>query len=237
MRKEDLIHTIDAITPGDGLRAKVMSLPARSRPRLEHPLRHVLSFGAAALMCAGVVAAVLALENAFAPNEKLAGSAPNPNTAAAAASGNETATPAKATPMLTPTPQNSDLGTKLTLPAGIIPPDQAISIAEKALKDYYGLDTKGCVVIDAFSYSQAIVYGTGELFEPMYRQNEFAGKKLLTATFFNSESSVNAPGGSQASPPVWHFEFRMDGTADDSASSVQIAVNALTGDVIGGPAG
>lgn len=98
MKREDLIHTIDAIKPEDSLRAKVMALPGHSRPRLEHPLRHLAALGTAALLCAGIVTAVLALQNGAAPGGSAAGPNPNP----AAMQGGDTPAPTEV--QITPSP-------------------------------------------------------------------------------------------------------------------------------------
>lgn len=232
MKKEDLTRFINAIEPGDELQARVLALPRRlSRPRLENPLKLAAAFGIAGLLCAGVVAVVLVLQNNTVPGGGLA-----------AGPGAETASPADMqpsddphqtpwpsddphqTPAYTVIPQDSKLE-KMTLPEVIISPDQAISIAKKAYKDYYGLDVEDCLVIDTCSYSQFTVYGTGELWEPLWERNAYAGKQILLMSVSESADMGNF---------MWAFVLQDGAYENIPAGTISyiVLIDAASGEVV-----
>lgn len=312
MKKGDLIHAIDAVTPVNELKARVLALPDRpSRPRLENPLRHVAALGTACVVCAGVVAAVMMLQN-VGPGGNItnsgvpsnAGLAADPGTGTPSPTDTQTAPAATETPLPSGGEQtagpgndfpkladivkitekdgkyyaderlktiaaaegefgldfawaeravNGDLAkeeilaefaladeraanftwplTQNTLPEGILLPDEAISAAKKAYKDY-GLDAENCVIIDTFSYSQAVVYGSAEPSEPLYRQNAFAGKKLMLVWLAVPEEGIK-PASLETARSVWSFELIPDGAVGHSAEGAQIAIDAVSGEIIG----
>jgi hypothetical protein len=118
---------------------------------------------------------------------------------------------------------------RITLPDGIISADQALTTARQVYLEDLGLDTTGCAIADRFSYSQSVLYGTDELFDPMYRYNQFAGRKLLVITFLSVEDinkSLNVK------HPGWQFELIMDGKAAAQFPCSVVVIDAATGDVL-----
>lgn len=104
MKLDDLKRSIDSLTPDMKLKARILALPERpSRMRLENPLLQAAALGAACLLCAGVVAAVMLLNIGEKPGTDVINPAVSSNMNLAAGPGAETALPAQTQAAPSPT--------------------------------------------------------------------------------------------------------------------------------------
>ncbi len=137
------------------------------------------------------------------------------------------------TATLSPSGENTAPLVKSTPPDGIISPDEALSIAKKAIHDYYGLDTENCVVADCFSYSEPTVYGTVERWYQLWKQNAYAGKMVMLINIHKTGDFMD-PALSKITPYVWGVELWTDGAYGnpDNAQVSKIMIDAVTGDIL-----
>lgn len=148
MNQNDLIRAARAIEPGRELKMKILKSAAHPRGfRLDHPMRIATAFGAAIVLCACAVGAVIA----FAGNGPHKGApaallASKPSTTGTAAAPNASPWPsaAEATPNDSPTAASDSA---FALPDGAIPPEQALALACQTIHDLFGDDVGDYIAI------------------------------------------------------------------------------------------
>jgi hypothetical protein len=206
MKRDDLIRLAGAIEPGKELKMRVIK--AASKPhgfRLEKPGRIVSALGAAAVLFACVVGGAFLLKDwmksGTANGSGMAASQPSAPASQASAAATQ---PGTAAPGMT-------AGSAVT--DGVIPPEQAVTLARAAYLNYFSIDTGNCDVIDEFTKEGAArLLGSDQLVD----SGAYANKAFLEMSILGN---------------CWYFQYCANGV---SSIDVQMSIDQATGEAVFG---